>query len=106
MKFHNNISQELRSLLRDDLQRYIKEVQMTDMERQELFQWVQAGNSPYDNGWNIATDNGTPMDYIGAKRIVECGQALIAAYDTVIDKPIFLVQEDGTDDSSDEELPF
>lgn len=106
MKFRNNVSRELRSLLRDDLQRYIKEVQMTDMERQELFQWVQAGNSPYDNGWNIATDNGTPMDYIGAKRIVESGQELIAAYDTVNDDPIFLVQEDGADDSSDEELPF
>ena len=38
MKFRNNVSRELRSLLRDDLQRYIKEVQMTDMERQELFQ--------------------------------------------------------------------
>ena len=46
------------------------------------------------------------MDYIGAKRIVESGQELIAAYDTVNDEPIFLVQEDGTDDSSDEELPF
>lgn len=106
MKFHNNVSRELRSLLRDDLQRYIKEVQMTDMECQELFQWVQAGNSPYDNGWNIATDNGTPMDYIGAKRIAESGQELIAAYDTVNDESIFLIQEDGTDDNSDEELPF
>ena len=106
MKFHNSVSPELRSLLRDDLQRYIKEVQMTDMERQELCQWVQAGNSPYDNGWNIATDAGTPMDYINAKRIVESGQKFIATYDTVNDEPIFFVQEDGADDSSDKDLPF
>lgn len=106
MKFHNNVSQELRSILRDDLQRYIKEVQMTDAECQELCQWVQAGNNPYDNGWNIATDAGTPMDYISAKRIVESGQELLVAYDTVNDEPIFLIQEDGTDDSFDEGLPF
>lgn len=106
MKFHNNVSRELRTLLRDDLQRYIKEVQMTDLERQELCQWVQAGNSPYDNGWNIATDAGIPMDYISAKRIVESGTEFIAAYDTANDETIFLVQENDTDDSSDEELPF
>lgn len=106
MKFHNSVSEGLRSLLRDDLQRYIKEVQITGMERQELFQWVQAGNSPYDNGWNIADDAGTPMDYIGAKRVVESGQEFIAAYDPVNDEPIFLIQEDCTDDSSDEGLPF
>ena len=106
MKFHNNVSRELRSLLRDDLQQYITEVQMTDAERQELFQWIQAGNSPYDNGWNIATDAGTPMDYISAKRIVESGTEPIAAYDTVNDEPFFLAQDGDTDDSSDEELPF
>lgn len=106
MKFHNNVSRELRSLLKDTLQQYIKEVQMTDAERQELYQWVQAGNSPYDNGWNIATDAGTPMDYISAKRIVESGSELIVAYDTDNDEPIFLVQEYDTDNSSDEKLPF
>ena len=106
MKFHNSGSEELRSLLKDDLQRYIKEVQITDMERQELFQWVQAGNSPYDSGWNIADDAGIPMDYVSAKRIVESGQELIVAYDPVNDEPIFLIQKDGTDDSSDKGLPF
>lgn len=96
----------MRSLLRNDLQRYIQEVQMTDTERQELCQWVQAGNSPYDNGWNIATDTGVPMDYISAKRIVESGIGLIAAYDTVNDAPIFLAKDGDTDDCTDEELPF
>jgi len=50
---------------------YIKEVSITDNEYKELCQWVQSGNSPYNNGWDIATDAGTPMDYIKAKRIVE-----------------------------------
>ena len=45
---------------------------MDDKEFTELCQWVQSGHSPYDNGWGIATDAGTPMDYISAKRIVEC----------------------------------
>lgn len=71
MKFQNGISKELGAMLLQDLQRYIKEVAMTDNEYQELCQWVQSGNSPYNNGWDIATDAGTPMDYINAKRIVE-----------------------------------
>lgn len=71
MKFQNGISEELGAMLLQDLQRYIKEVAMTDNEYKELCQWVQSGNSPYNNGWDIATDAGTPMDYINAKRIVE-----------------------------------
>ena len=72
MKFLNNVSRELRLILADDLKRYTAEVKMNDKEFTELCQWVQSGHSPYDNGWGIATDAGTPMDYISAKRIVEC----------------------------------
>ena len=71
MKFQNGISEELGAMLLQDLQRYIKEVAMTGNEYEDLCQWVQSGNSPYNNGWDIATDAGSPMDYINAKRIVE-----------------------------------
>ena len=36
MKFHNRVSKGLRTLLSEDLQRYIKEVQMTNAEYREL----------------------------------------------------------------------
>lgn len=71
MNFQKGISKELRTMLLQDLQRYIKEVAMTGNEYEDLCQWVQSGNSPYNNGWDIATDAGSPMDYINAKRIVE-----------------------------------
>ena len=71
MNFQKGISKELRTKLLQDLQRYIKEVAMTSNEYEDLCQWVQSGNSPYNNGWDIATDAGSPMDYINAKRIVE-----------------------------------
>ena len=106
MKFRNSVPKKVRLMLSNDLQRYMQEVKMSESEYKELCQWVQDGHSPYGNAWDIATDWGTPMDYIRAKRIVESGIGLIAAYDTVNDEPIFLVQEDGTDDSSDKELPF
>lgn len=93
-------------MLTNDLQRYMQEVKIGKSEYKELCQWVQAGHSPYDNAWDIATDWGTPIDYISAKRIVERGIGLIAAYDIVNDEPIFLVQNDDTDDCADEELPF
>lgn len=46
---------------------------MNDDERQGLFRRVQTGHSPYDNGWGIAADDGTPLDYVSAKRIAEDG---------------------------------
>lgn len=105
MRFQNNISKELRLMLTDDLQRYKAEIEMNDEEYTELCQWVQSGHSPYDNGWSIATDAGTPMDYISAKRIVESGVELVAAYDTVNDDPIFLIPVN-EDDAGDGDIPF
>ena len=106
MKFHKSVSKDLRTLLSKDLQRYVKEVQMTDTEYRELCEWVQSGHSPYDNGWYIATDAGTPVDYISAKRFVESEGCVIAGYDTVNDEPIFFIQDDNTEVTTDEELPF
>lgn len=106
MKFRKSVSKDLRTLLSKSLQRYVKEVRMTDTEYRELCEWVQAGNSPYDNSWYIATDAGTPMDYISAKRFVESEGCVIAGYDTVNDEPIFFIQDDNTEVTTDEELPF
>lgn len=106
MKFHNSVSKDLRILLREDLQRYVKGIQMTDAEYRELCEWVQAGNSPYDNDWYMATDAGTPIDYISAKRFVESEGCVIAGYDTVNEEPIFFIQDDNTEVTTDEELPF
>ena len=106
MKFHNSVSKDLRTLLSKGLQRYVKEVRMTDTQYRELCEWVQAGNSPYDNSWYIATDAGTPMDYISAKRFVESEGCVIAGYDTVNDEPIFFIQDDNTEVTTDGELPF
>ena len=106
MKFHKSVSKDLRTLLSKGLQRYVKEVRMTDTEYRELCEWVQAGNSPYDNSWYIATDAGTPMDYISAKRFVESEGCVIAGYDTVSDELIFFIQDDNTEVTTDGELPF
>lgn len=71
MKFQKDVAKELCIMLQHDLQQYTKEVNMTEYEYKEVCKWVQAGNSPYMNAWDIATDAGTPMDYIAAKRVVE-----------------------------------
>lgn len=105
MRLQYNISKELRLMLTGDLQRYKAEVKMNDEEYTELCQWVQNGHSPYDNGWGIATDAGIPMDYISAKRIVESGVEVVAAYDTVNGEPIFLVPVN-EDDTVDGDIPF
>ena len=36
MKFHNSVSKEMRTLLSNDLQQYIKEVQTSDAEYRAL----------------------------------------------------------------------
>lgn len=104
MKFHSGISKEIQTMLTNDLQCYAQEVKMSKSEYKELCQWVQAGHSPYDNGWAMATDWGTPMDYISAKRIVESGMDLVAAFGAA--EPIFYVREDGSETTAGDELPF
>ena len=105
MKFHRNVPMEHRSLLKKDLKQYEKEVQMNKKELQELHRWVQEGHSPYDNGWYIATDYGTPMDYISAKRLMESGAFLESVYDTVGGDPILFIQDE-REATTDEQLPF
>ena len=105
MKFRKSIPREVRQLLERDLNRYETEFSMSNSEYAELRQWVQEGHSPYDNPWYIATEGGIPMDYINAKQVIEHSEELVAAYDTVNDEPVFIVQDVG-DDAANEELPF
>lgn len=58
------------------------EITMTAEEYQKLCKWVQDGNSPYSNGWDIATDEGVQMDYISAKRVVESEVPTVACLPT------------------------
>ena len=104
MKFHKSISNELSIILQRDLQQYRKEITMTTDEYKELCKWVQDDNSPYSNGWDIATDEGTPMDYISAKRIVESEIPTAAVYDTQNDTPVYIVQHEH--DAANLAVPF
>jgi len=40
-------------------------------EKRELRRWVNAGHSPYENGDYIVNDDGGPMDFINALRLLE-----------------------------------
>lgn len=71
MRFHKNVPQENRELLREQLKKYEAEMAMTSLERKELHKWVASGRSPYDNGDYIYSENGWPMDFINAMRFVE-----------------------------------
>lgn len=70
MKFNKEVSSELRGILLADLERYTSEVQMTEDEFTVLCKWVQEGNSPYDNGWYMSIENGTPLDFANAMRVI------------------------------------
>ena len=104
MRFHKNVSLELREILSADFRRYGKEVPMSAKERSELCKWVQSGHSPYDNGWYIATESGGPMDFINALRLTESETCYRIAYDTETDDLMFMVDADASDAVI--ELPF
>ena len=106
MRFHKNVSQELRETLSEDYNRYIKEVSMSPDERNELRKWVQSGHSPYDNSWCIATETGNPMDFVTALRFVESDASVDVIYDTVADDIVFVASAGTPADSMTEELPF
>ena len=68
MKFKKEISMELRGLLMADFEQYTSEVQMSEEEYVELCKWVQEGNSPYDNGWYMSSNDGHPMWFVETMR--------------------------------------
>ena len=108
MRFHRNISADLRNILSAQLQDYEKTTDMRIEERRELRQWVLSGHSPYENGWYLCNEDGCPLDFINALRIVE-DEAVMKestyAYDTASSEPMILVRVSGHMDRA-EELPF
>lgn len=108
MRFHRNISAERRNILSVQLQEYEKTMDMSIEERRELRQWVLSGHSPYDNGWYLCNEDGYPLDYINARRVIE-DEAVMKesayAYDSASNEPMIMVSVSGNTDSA-EELPF
>jgi len=71
MKFHKNVPKENREYLKELLANYEKETAMSCSERQELYEWVAKGRSPYENGDYVCGGNGDPLDFITALRDVK-----------------------------------
>lgn len=44
---------------------------LSQSERKELHEWVNAGNQVICNPWYMAGEDGRPLDYITASRIVD-----------------------------------
>jgi hypothetical protein len=42
---------------------------ITEDEKHDLWEWVAAGNSVYDNPYSLFNDSGCPMDFINGCRI-------------------------------------
>ena len=122
MRFHKNVPQENRELLREQLKKYEAEMAMTSLERKELHKWVASGRSPYDNGDYIYSENGWPMDFVNAMRFVvdqiqwfqnlseeereEFLQENQPQYDTVSEEPILQDSYHAKYWNPEEELPF
>ena len=105
MKFWKKVPQEVRTILSEQYQQYVKEVPMTPAERKELQAWVHSGHSPYDNGWYISTEAGVPMDFVNALRMSEDMEDMIPEYDTQSDEIVF-IPNDLDEVDPFEELPF
>jgi hypothetical protein len=65
-------AKDVRDVLRKELREYeVTLGYMTPEERVELHGWVAEGNHAICNPWHMAGDDGYPLDYITAIRIVE-----------------------------------
>ena len=121
MKFHKNISQEVRTFLLEQLKEYEADTPMTKEERRELHEWVAKGKSPYDNGNYICGAGGYPLDFISAlraeKELQEWFDSLSEEekeaerqgynqYATETDEPYFDMSTFQMTDSEDDDLPF
>jgi len=47
---------------------YMKTIDLSPAERQELLIWIKDSNSVYENPWYLADESGQTMDYISAMR--------------------------------------
>ena len=95
---------------------------LTEEELRELEQWVSRGNSPYDNGDYIYTDQGYPMDFVNAMRFQKEQyewlmslsdeerekelQNIRGEYDSVEDTVVSIATEFNSDTDPEEDLPF
>lgn len=61
---------QLQQILRNDLAAYESRFDLSGEERRSLYEWVSEGNAVCDNPWNMANENGTPMDYVTAMRTI------------------------------------
>jgi len=63
---------ERRSALRKEMRKYVAEIgRVTSDEQKELREWVNDGNSVYDNPYSLYGDDGRAMDFIDATRTFE-----------------------------------
>jgi len=63
---------ELKNMLRKELKEYEATIGvLSDEERNDLHEWVANGNSVHDNPGAVSGENGLPMDYINARRLIE-----------------------------------
>jgi hypothetical protein len=79
------------------LRRYLKSVgNLSYEEKTELIEWVDDGNSVYDNPFDFYGENGRPIDFITSRRLL---------FEILNNMPD---SSDGNPDNSEEidELPF
>ena len=109
MRFSKKITAARKEYLANLLRQYEERTPMNSEERAELRQWVMDGNSPYDNGWNHCDEDGRPLDFVSAIRIVQDETVMsnaIYAYATDRDEPAILVSVTDFVDIASTDMPF
>ena len=109
MRFRKKITAAQKEYLTKLLCEYEKRTLMNSEECAELRQWVMEGNSPYDNGWYLCDEDGCPLDFVSAVRIVRDDTVMsnaIYAYDTCKDEPAILVSVDNSVDIASTDMAF
>ena len=62
---------EIRNVLRRELKQYEASIgDLAPEERKELHKWVADGNNVYENAYWLAGEDGNPLCYIAAMRLV------------------------------------
>jgi len=61
--------EEIQEMLQQELERYKTKIsKLTPYERRRLREWVACGNSVNDNPYDLYGEDGSPMDFIAARR--------------------------------------
>jgi hypothetical protein len=69
--FMTALEKERKQYAKQQYRIFVRENDITPVERKSLLEWVNDGNSVYDNPWYVSGEDGWPLNFVDAQRFID-----------------------------------